>query len=205
MARIAYPDIENPELAPLIARIERERGRLLALYRMLLHSPPVAEGWLGLFTALRQRARLPARYRELATLRIAVVTGADYQFAAHVPYARQAGLDDAQIEALAAGREPAGLSDADRAVLEYAEAMTRRPQVPEEVFARVRAQFDERELVELTATIGGYNLVSRFLEALQVDHDAPPAEAGPEAGAEAAGAAEEAAPGAAGASGEAGS
>jgi len=26
-------------------------------------------------------------------------------------------------------------------------------------------------VVELTATIGGYNLVSRFLEALQVDHE----------------------------------
>ena len=28
-----------------------------------------------------------------------------------------------------------------------------------------------RELVELTATIGAYNLVSRFLEAVQVDHE----------------------------------
>ncbi len=175
MARLPYPDLDQPELAPLVARIERERGRLLALYRMLLHSPPVAEGWLGLFTALRQRAQLPARYRELATLRIAVVNGADYQFAAHIPYARAAGLDADQIEALGAGREPAGLTEADRAVLAYAEAMTRRPQVPEAVFAGVRAHFDERELVELTATIAGYNLVSRFLEALQVDHDAPAA------------------------------
>ena len=35
----------------------------------------------------------------------------------------------------------------------------------------VKPHFDDREMVELTATIAAYNLVSRFLEALQVDHD----------------------------------
>ncbi len=34
-----------------------------------------------------------------------------------------------------------------------------------------KAHFDEREMVELTATIAAYNLVSRFLEAMQIDHD----------------------------------
>jgi alkylhydroperoxidase family enzyme len=43
--------------------------------------------------------------------------------------------------------------------------------VPQAIFADVRQYFNEREMVELTATIGAYNMVSRFLEALQVDHD----------------------------------
>src|SRR3972149_1442468 len=56
MARTAYPDTPEASLAPLVERIERERGgKLLNLYRMLLHSPPVAQGWLGLFTAIRQQ------------------------------------------------------------------------------------------------------------------------------------------------------
>jgi AhpD family alkylhydroperoxidase len=174
MARIPYPDTEKPELVPLTERIERERGRLLGLYRLLLHSPPVAEGWLALFTAIRQRATLPDRYRELATLRVAVLNRADYEFEAHVPFARAAGVTDAQIEALEADSEPDGLTEVDRAVLAYTDAMTRQVQVPEEVFARLRPHFDERQLVELTVTIGGYNLVSRFLEALRVDHDRRP-------------------------------
>lgn len=172
MARIAYPDAADPSLAALVERIARERGgRLLNLYRMLLHSPPVAQGWLGFFTAIRQQCALPGRARELAILRIAVLNGADYEFRAHVPFALAAGLTRAQVDALAAGKAPEGLGAADRAVLDYAEAMTRSIRVPDEVFAAVRAAFAERELVELTATIGGYNLVSRFLEALQVDHD----------------------------------
>jgi alkylhydroperoxidase family enzyme len=46
--------------------------------------------------------------------------------------------------------------------------MTREVEVPDSVFAGVRAILDDRELMELTATIAAYNLVSRFLIALRV-------------------------------------
>jgi len=172
MARIAYPDAADPSVAALVERITRERGgKLLNLYRMLLHSPPVARGWLDLFTAIRQQCELPDRARELAIMRIAVLNGADYEFRAHVPFALAAGLTRAQLDALEAGGVPEGLTASDQAVLAYAEAMTREVRVTENVFAAVRAAFPERQIVELTATIGGYNLVSRFLEALQIDHE----------------------------------
>jgi len=57
-----------------------------------------------------------------------------------------------------------------RAVLAYTDTMTKQIQVPDELFAEVRKHFDAQEQVELTATIAGYNLVSRFLEAMQVHH-----------------------------------
>ena len=172
MARIPYADAADPAVAELAEQIRRERGgKVLNLYRMLLHSPPVARGWLNLFTAIRQQAALADRYRELAILRIAVLNGAEYEFQQHVPFALAAGLTRAQLDALQAGRDPEGLSDAHRAVLAYADAMTLKIRVPDEVFAAVRKHFPERELVELTATVGGYNLVSRFLEAIQIDHE----------------------------------
>lgn len=172
MARIPYPDPAAYEGSPLAERIRRERGgRMLNLYRMLLHSPPLAEGWLGFFTAVRQNAALADRHRELAIMRIAVLNGAAYEFDAHVPFAIAAGLTQAQLEALRAGTLPDGLTETDHAVIAYADAITRAVRVPDEVFARVRAAFPERELVELTITIAGYNCVSRFLEAMQVDHD----------------------------------
>jgi alkylhydroperoxidase family enzyme len=173
MARIPYPDVaDRPDIAPLVERIRRERGgRLLNLYRMLLHSPPLAEGWLAFFTAIRQKGVLSGRHRELAILRIAVINGAEYEFRAHVPFALGEGLAQAQLDALHAGRAPDGLTAADRAVLDYADAMTRNVHVSDEVFARVRTAFPERELVELTVTIAGYNCVSRFLEAIAVDQE----------------------------------
>jgi alkylhydroperoxidase family enzyme len=170
VARIPYPNLDQPELAPLARKIEGERGKVLNLYRMLLQSPPVAEGWLGFLTAIRQKCQLSGRARELAIMRVAVLNGADYEFKSHTPFALQEGIDAAQIEALREGRLEA-FEGADRSVLAYCDSMTRDIRVPEPVFAAVKAHFSEREVVELTATIAAYNLVSRFLEALQIDHD----------------------------------
>jgi len=172
MARIAYADLTRPENLELVERIKRERGgRMLNLYRMLMHSPPVASGWCSLFTAVRQQGVLPGRARELAIMQVAVINGADYEFSAHVPFALREGLTQAQLDTLKTGGEPAGLTESDRAVLAYTGAMTTQVRVPQAVFDAVRKQFNERELVELTATVGGYNLVSRFLEAMQIDHE----------------------------------
>lgn len=47
--------------------------------------------------------------------------------------------------------------------------MTLACEVPQEVFEKLRAVFSEREVVEITATVGAYNCVSRFLVALDVN------------------------------------
>ena len=170
MARIPYPDTTSAEIAPVVERIQRERGKVLNLYRMLLHSPPVAEGWLAFLTAIRQKCSLSGRIRELVIMRIAVLNGADYEFRAHEPFALAEGISQAQIDALKQGGT-AAFDDVERNVLAYCDAMTREVHVPQAVFDAIVPHFSEREIVELTATIAAYNLVSRFLEALQVDHE----------------------------------
>ena len=172
MARIPYPDASRYERELLVARIQRERGgKLLNLYKMLLHSPPVAEGWLAFFTAVRQSAELPGRYRELAILRVAVLNRAEYELNAHVPFALKEGIAQTALDELRVGRVPDTFDDADRAVLAYADSMTRDVHVPDDVFAQVREHLTERDVVELTATIAAYNCVSRFLEALHIDRE----------------------------------
>lgn len=170
MARIPYPDPDRPDTAALVERIRAERGKVFNLYGMLLHSPPVAEGWLAFLTAIRQKCSLSGRVRELVIMRVAVVNDADYEFRQHTPFAIKEGITPAQIDALRQGRFEA-FPDDERAVLAYTESMTREVHVPDAVFEAVRPHFNERELVELTATIAAYNLVSRFLEALQIDHE----------------------------------
>lgn len=170
MARIPYPDLHNGAIAPVVDRIVAERGSVLKLYEMLLHSPPVAAGWLTFLTAIRQQCDLSGRIRELVIMRVAVINGADYEFRAHTPFALKEGFSQAQIDAMCEGNFDS-FDGAERAALDYSDAMTRNVQVPEAVFDTLRGHFNERELVELTATIAAYNLVSRFLEALKVDHD----------------------------------
>ena len=61
----------------------------------------------------------------------------------------------------------------ERAVLAYTDAMTRDIHVPEDTFARVADLFPPQQLIEVTATIAAYNMVSRFLEALRIKADDP--------------------------------
>ena len=159
----------RPELAELERRILQERGRIPTLYRVLLNSAPLARGWEALFTAIRNRASLPARLRELAILRIAGLNRARYEFDAHVPYARKAGVSDEAIAALGNGIVSGALAPLDRLVLELTDAMTRDIEVPDALFERVREHFDAEKLVELVATIAAYNMVSRFLVAMRIE------------------------------------
>ncbi|HLH84722.1 MAG TPA: carboxymuconolactone decarboxylase family protein [Trebonia sp.] len=188
MARLPYvaPDGDVTE------RIRQRRGgKLTALDGVLLHSPPFAGGWNGMLGAVRGASTLPADIRELAILRVASRNGAEYEWAAHEPLARQAGLGDEQIAAIRAGGAAAGgaeaagggaaagdaeaagggtavLSPAQRAALAYADAMTVHVTVPDVVFGAVREHFGERQVLELTVTVAAYNMVSRVLVALDV-------------------------------------
>ena len=75
MARIPYADLSHPEAQPLVERIVAERGSVLHLYQMLLHSP-AAGGWLNHLTSIRQLSTLPGDLRELVIMRVAVLNGA---------------------------------------------------------------------------------------------------------------------------------
>ena len=157
-------------LAEIEEAIASERGRVSLLYQILLNSAPLADGWRGLLTAIRNRSSLPPALREMVILRVAVLNRASYEFDAHVPHARAAGVSDAQLDALRAGAFAAGFSARERAALSLTDTMTREVQVSDSVFEPLREHFDARAVVELVATVAAYNMVSRFLEALRIGH-----------------------------------
>lgn len=168
MARIPYADISQPTIKPIVNRIAAERGNVLSLYQMLLHSPEIAEGWLGYLTAIRQKSNLAGDIRELVIMRIALLNGAPYEADQHAPIALKEGVSQNQLDALHSWESSALFNDKMRAVLAYTDAMTRYVQVKDTVFSEVSKYFEAQQLVELTATIAAYNMVSRFLEALQI-------------------------------------
>jgi AhpD family alkylhydroperoxidase len=178
MALLPYADLTAPAAQPLVRRIVAERGSVLHLYRMLLHSPPLAEGWLGYLSAVRQRLELPGDLRELAIMRVAILNGAPYEADQHAPIALQEGVTQAQLDELADWRASARFTPVQRAALQLTDTMTRTIQVPPGEIAELRALLGERRTVELAATIAAYNMVSRFLQALHIessdDPDAPP-------------------------------
>jgi 4-carboxymuconolactone decarboxylase len=172
MARISLiEERDHPELAGLIAKIRAgRRGALINVYKLLLHAPPLAEIWLALINAFRTYSVLDARLREIAIIRIGHLNRVDYVVSQHVPQlAVPAGLTIEECAALASPQAAATFGASEQAAIAYVDAMTRHVQVPDDVFARLRACFDQRQIVELTVLIGTYNMHTRVVAALGID------------------------------------
>ena len=85
MARIPYVDGADAP-ADLVARISAgRRGSLINVYRLLLHSAPLAATWFAHLNAVRWRTGLPGRLRELVIIRVAMLNRTDYVLGQHVP------------------------------------------------------------------------------------------------------------------------
>jgi alkylhydroperoxidase family enzyme len=81
----------------------------------------------------------------------------------------QLGVSDEKIDALNNYANSELYSEAERAALEFGDAMTiTGGEVSDEMFQRLRTFYDEDALVELTATIAWENASSKFNRALRV-------------------------------------
>jgi AhpD family alkylhydroperoxidase len=169
MARIPAADWANdPSIADLVGRIIQQRGQVANLYALLLQSPPVMEGWLRMSNAVRQEGKLDGASRELAIIRVADTLGCQLEVKAHTPFALKEGVTEDQLAALQSWQQSTLFSERQRLVLEYADTMSQNVKVPDALFQKVRAEFDDRELVELTVTVGFYHLVARFVVAMEL-------------------------------------
>jgi alkylhydroperoxidase family enzyme len=172
MARVPLiEETKHPELADSIAKIKGARqGRLINIYRLMLHSPALANAWFDLNQAVRYGTEIDGQCRELAVIRVSVLNDVEYVQRAHGPaYALKEGLTPEQVTAIANWQPSKLFSEQQRALLAYTDAMTRDIEVADAVYLEVRKHFSERQTVELTMLIGAYNMLTRFLKALKVD------------------------------------
>ena len=131
--------------------------------------PALLRGYAKLEQATADLTALPDRVKALAELRAATLTTCEYCIDLGSQVARRWGLTDAQLLALPAYRSSDLFTDADKLVLDYATAMSRTPvEVSDELFAALREQFDDTQLVELTHVIALENLRGRFNLALGI-------------------------------------
>lgn len=160
----------RPELKEIEEKILQERGRISLLYQVLLNSAPIAQGWEGMLTAVRNRTSVPADLRELMILRVAVLNRASFEFEAHVPHALKAGVSQEKIDDVKLLNFSDRFTSEERLILTMTDHMTRDIEVPEHVMTQVTQTYPPSLVVELVATVAAYNMVSRFLVALNIGH-----------------------------------
>jgi 4-carboxymuconolactone decarboxylase len=171
MPRIDLPTPEQmtPEqLAVYEKVVEGPRGRMIGPLRAVIHSPDLAERWSKLGEFLRYSTCLPRKLNELAI----IVTGrrwnSQVEFHVHVEAARTAGLDPAVIEAIRLGKAPSFAEQEDYEIYEFTRHLHQTGTVPETIYHAVEQRWGARGVVELTAVIGYYTMVSMTLNVHEI-------------------------------------
>ena len=170
--------VQNPsaEVADMLkSGINGPGGQPLNIFGTLAHHPAVLKRFLTYAGYFLNKGVLPAREREIVILRVGANCGSVYEFGQHTVIGGRAGLRDDEIAALT--REPGThpWSARDAALISMCDDLCDDDCVSDGVWARLRADWNEAELVELVMVAGTYRLVSGFLNTMgvQLDRDVP--------------------------------
>ncbi|KJX97620.1 4-carboxymuconolactone decarboxylase family protein [Zymoseptoria brevis] len=173
--RIPYaptaPADPTPENKAIYERIEARRKPrpLIPLDLALLHNPAIADGYNTLMGAIRTNSSFPLVLAELAICYIAVLNTAVYEWTAHAPIALNAGASRQQLKAVLNGDVISEVfSEEEKDVLAYTYQSTKNINVEDDLFGRLKGRYTDQQVMELSITVAGYNMVSRFLVSLDV-------------------------------------
>jgi len=111
---------------------------------------------------------VPRRCKELCALMVAWLNACENCTQTHLAIARSLGVDQGALDELGDYARSERFSPAERAALSAAVALTREPRaLPPTIRAQLAEHYDEGDIVEIVATIGLYNYVTRASNALR--------------------------------------
>ena len=175
MARVPYPDPKT-----LSAETQERLGKLpkLNIFRMMAGG----EGLLAAFTRMGNyilaKSKIDPVLREIAIVRVGVLSRAKYEVFQHDRISRQLGMSDALIAAIHKGPDDAAFNELQRMVMRFTDDVVRNVRASDATFKPLLERLSLQEMQELVTTIGYYMTASRFLENFDVDieSDADPKE-----------------------------
>ncbi|HEV7267889.1 MAG TPA: carboxymuconolactone decarboxylase family protein [Falsiroseomonas sp.] len=139
------------------------RGGVRGPFLALLHNPPLAQRIQALGEHLRFGTGLPNQLVELAVLVTARRWTCQYEWVAHSRIARNQGLADHIIAAIAEGRRPDPMSADEALVHEIAMAAHATGDLPDALFARAEARFGRGGILDLLGLCGYYAMLAMIL------------------------------------------
>lgn len=137
-------------------------------FAALLHSPVLCQHVLDVSNCLRFNCLVSAPTRELVTIAAARELDCPYVWASHAPAARREGVPDAVIASVRTGADVSTLAPDDADVVDFTRQVLRSHRVTQGLFDRLRDRHGVQWLVELTALIGHYRVITAILNAFEV-------------------------------------
>jgi AhpD family alkylhydroperoxidase len=144
-----------------------------AVFLTLGRNRRLFRGWLHFAGRMMPGGRLPRRETELVILRVAHLTGSEYEATQHRGLARRAGLSDAEIDRVADGPDAPGWSDRERLLLRVTDELHATHDLSDAAWADLRAELDEPTCIEVLMLVGHYEMLATTLRVLRVRPDRP--------------------------------
>lgn len=127
--------------------------------------PDATKALQSIYTTVH-KSGVPIHTLGLVHLRASQINGCAFCVDGGVKHAKKAGETDERLHTVAAWREAPYFSDAERAALALAEAVTRLSDradpVPDDIWAEATRHYDEKALATLVLWIGTTNLFNRI-------------------------------------------
>ena len=133
------------------------------------HHPLLMNGYGAFELAFQRSRKVPERLKALAEMKAAAMVGCEWCLDFGSYLSLESGVTERQLQELPRFRDSDAFDDDEKLVLEYAEGISKTPaDVSDELFERLRARFDEAQIVELTYAAAIENLRARFNWALGI-------------------------------------
>jgi len=153
-------DAQKKVFADLVAG----RGRLLAPYRIWIHSPKLAAAMETIGTFLNKAGSLSEREVELIICVIANHWRGEYVWTSHVKRCIELGYQPAVFDAMRAGQTPAFDHERERAIYDLAAISMAPGGGPDEVFDRAEKILGRDGIAEVLGLLGYYSAVSMAMK-----------------------------------------
>ena len=149
----------GPRMMKKLTGRDPQTGNGIEPMQIWAHQPKMMTGMGRFNQAIRSGKSVSERIRNLVELKGAQMIGCEFCVDLGSQICRNSGLSDEELLALPGYRSSNLFTDREKASLDYAVAVMRTPvEVTDELFARMRAHFDDRQLVEITALLTLVNL-----------------------------------------------
>ncbi len=171
MSRIPFPTPEtmSPEQRAVYDRVvSGPRGKIEGPLRAALYNAELADKWQALGAQLRYNTSLPPRLSEIAILAAGRVCESPFEWYAHRRESEKVGIEKDILDAMLAQTEVPFRSVDEELVYNYARELSIHRSVSDKTYAATLAHFGALTVVELTALVGYYTMVSMTLNAHEI-------------------------------------